>query len=125
MALKQEAWLKEHQTIRIGCTPDFAPIEFLDTDGSFKGIFADYVRLISSRLGIDIVPVFLPWSDILSQAQERRIDMFYGQETPERKSYMAFSNKLIKLFISNSSRPKFERFFNLVTLIICNIATFW
>ncbi len=49
---QEQAWLREHPNIKIGVDPSFAPYEFIDKDGEYRGIAADHLKLINERLGI-------------------------------------------------------------------------
>ena len=49
---EEEAWLKKHPIIRIGADPDFAPYCFANEKGEYSGISADFIQIISERLGI-------------------------------------------------------------------------
>ena len=45
------AFIEAHPVIRLGVDPKFVPFEFIDTDGEHKGIAADYLALISKKIG--------------------------------------------------------------------------
>lgn len=51
------AFMKEHPVIRLGADPKFVPFEFIDKDGGYKGIAADYLSLIQERTGLRFDPV--------------------------------------------------------------------
>ena len=51
---EEQAWLAENQRIRIAPAPNFPPVEFFDEEGVYRGIAADYVNLLESRLGIQL-----------------------------------------------------------------------
>ena len=89
----EQRWLAKHQTIRLGINHRFEPIEFIDDQDNYAGIAADYVKLLSQRLGVKIQII----SDInrrqaLDLAQEGEIDMF-AAITPnrDRKRYLQFT----------------------------------
>lgn len=46
------AFINEHRIISLGVDPQFVPFEFIDKDGKYKGITADYLSIISERTGI-------------------------------------------------------------------------
>lgn len=46
------AFMEDHTVIRLGVDPGFVPFEFIDEDGEYKGIAADYLALISERTGL-------------------------------------------------------------------------
>jgi len=60
---EEREWLAEHSLVRIAPAPNYPPIEFFDDDGEYRGIVADYVSLIESRLGIQLqVLRYATWS---------------------------------------------------------------
>ena len=95
----ERAWLAEHPVIRLAPDPDFPPIEFIDADGSYQGIAADYAALVGRKLGIKFTIVKLQtWDEVLEKAQSREIDMFgAASESPQRAKYMTFTRPHIEL----------------------------
>ena len=95
----EQAWLALHPIIRLAPDPDFPPIEFLDSNGHYRGIAADYAALVEQKLGIKFTLVHLEsWDEVLEQAQRREIDMFgAASESPQRAKYMAFTRPHIQL----------------------------
>ncbi len=90
---QEKKWLAAHNRILIGVDPEFVPFEFIDVDGSYQGMCADYVRLISERTGIsmDVVPN-LTWNEAVEQAKIRQIDVLpcVGM-TEKRKEFLTYS----------------------------------
>lgn len=93
------AWLAEHPVIRLAPDPDFPPIEFIDTEGRYQGIAADYAELVERKLGIEFTIVHLQsWDQVLEKAQSREIDMFgAASKSPQRTKYMTFTQPHIQL----------------------------
>ena len=90
---EEQAFLREHPTIRMGVDPNFVPYEFIDTDGTYKGIAADYIALIEKRTGLNmVVTTGLTWTEAYEKAVKGEIDVLpcVGQ-TPEREKYFLFS----------------------------------
>ena len=86
-------WLSEHQHIRLGVDPDYPPYEFLDENGVYQGIAADYIALITERLGIEMKPESgLTWSQVMEKGKRREIDVLPSVVvTEKRKDYFIFS----------------------------------
>ncbi|MEA2101466.1 MAG: hypothetical protein U9P80_02685, partial [Thermodesulfobacteriota bacterium] len=42
-------WIKDHRVITIAPDPDFPPIDFFDSKGTYKGIAADYIESIEEK----------------------------------------------------------------------------
>jgi PAS domain S-box-containing protein len=94
---KEMAWLAAHPNIRIGADPDYAPYSYVNDNGQFSGISADFVRILNERLGIDMRMVpGLTWPDILDGARQGTIDMIATvRKTPEMVEYLNFSQSYI------------------------------
>jgi ABC-type amino acid transport substrate-binding protein len=90
----ERKWLEEHRYILLGVDPEFVPFEFIEADGSYRGMCADYVRIISDRIGISMrVSPGLSWNEAVEQAKVRKIDVLpcVGM-TKERKKFMNYSD---------------------------------
>ena len=91
---EEKAFLERHRVIRVGVDPSFVPFEFIDTDGGYKGIAADYVRIIERKLGIRFeVAKGLTWPEAYSKALAGELDVLPAiSQTPERERYFLFSS---------------------------------
>ncbi len=90
---KEKNWLDQHPVIRVGIDKDFAPFEWLDGEQNYKGMNADYIRLIEKILGVrlDIIKN-TSWKETLEMAQNGELDMLSdANKTPEREKYLLFS----------------------------------
>lgn len=91
---EERAWLTTHGRILLGVDPEFVPFEFIDVDGSYRGMCADYVNLISERTGIamDIAPN-LSWNEAVERAKIKKVDVLpcVGM-TEKRKEFLTYSN---------------------------------
>ena len=94
----ERAWLEQHPVVRVAPDPDFPPIEFFDADGVYRGIAADFLRLIEKQVPLRFEIVRLKnWSEAVRQAQSRDIDMFGAAvPTPQRLEYMRFARPYVK-----------------------------
>jgi len=90
---REKRWLKEHDRIVLGVDPEFVPFEFIDENGSYRGMCADYVRLIGKRTGIamDIAPN-LSWNEAVEKARIKQVDVLpcVGM-TEKRKEFLTYS----------------------------------
>jgi len=48
----EAAWLEEHPELVLAPATDFAPYEFFDDKGGYRGVAADYLALLGKRLGV-------------------------------------------------------------------------
>jgi diguanylate cyclase (GGDEF)-like protein/PAS domain S-box-containing protein len=91
---KEQTWLHAHPVIRVGVDRDFAPYEWIDANGKYVGLSADYITLVEQRLGVkfDIVKN-RSWAEILEMAQRGELDMISNaNKTPERERYLIFTD---------------------------------
>jgi PAS domain S-box-containing protein len=94
----ENQWLADHREMRLAVDPEFAPVEFIDEQGNYSGIAADYVELLNERLGITmrVVPG-LSWSDAMEQAKRGGVDVFAAiTPTVDRKKYLNFTDPYFK-----------------------------
>lgn len=89
----EKNFIKEHPLIHIGVDPEFVPFEFIDSDGDYKGIAADYIKLLSEKIGIGmIIEKDLTWEKAYELAVEKQIDVLpCVSQTEEREQYFLFS----------------------------------
>jgi two-component system sensor histidine kinase/response regulator len=87
------AFMKEHPVIRLGVDPEFVPFEFIDIDGEYKGIAADYLSLIKEKTGLQFEVVKgLTWPEAYDMALSGDIDALPAiGKTKEREEYFLFS----------------------------------
>jgi signal transduction histidine kinase/ABC-type amino acid transport substrate-binding protein/DNA-binding NarL/FixJ family response regulator/HPt (histidine-containing phosphotransfer) domain-containing protein len=96
---REAEWLSENPVIRIGPDPAFSPIEYFDSKGNFKGIAADYLRLLEEKLGFTFQVVQLEsWNASIEKAKKQEIDVWTAAvETPQRADYMRFTAPYLKV----------------------------
>ena len=89
----EKAFLEQHKVIRMGVDPSFVPFEFIDSDGGYKGIAAEYVRIMEGKLGIRFEAAKgLTWPEAYSKALDGELDVLPAiSQTPERERYFLFS----------------------------------
>lgn len=94
---EEMAFIEEHPEIRLGVDPEFVPFEFIDSDGSYGGIAADILRLISDLTGLHFtVDADLPWVEAVEAIRQREVDVLPAVGwTEERARYLLFSRPYI------------------------------
>jgi PAS domain S-box-containing protein len=98
LSSEERAWLANHQPIRLGLYKGgWAPFDLMDRTGRHQGISADYLALVTQRLGIMVEPVvYENWRSVLDAAKRQEVDLMVSVgQTPERESYLAFSKPYI------------------------------
>lgn len=91
---EEQDFIREHPVIHLGVDPTFVPYEFIDTDGTYKGIAADYIDLICEKTGLQMeVAKGLTWTEAYEKAVQGQLDVLpcVGQ-TAERERYFLFSD---------------------------------
>jgi diguanylate cyclase (GGDEF)-like protein/PAS domain S-box-containing protein len=78
----EQAWLEEHPVLRIAPDPHFPPLEFFDENGRYRGLVADYMRLVSERLGVELEVVRRnSWSEAIEALRVGEADLI-GANVP-------------------------------------------
>jgi len=91
----EQAWLAEHQTIRVGGEINWPPFDFVDDNGTHQGLSADYLQLLSQRLGIvfDMV-VDAPWSVTVDRLRNKTLDAIGAiAKNDAREKFTLFSHR--------------------------------
>ena len=100
MTAEERAWLNTHSgKIRLAPSPGWEPMEFVDENGAYKGLVADYMHLIEERLGFKFVIIRAKtWYEVLQMAKNRKIDVISaGYDTPERREFMIWTEPYIEV----------------------------
>ncbi len=92
------AFMEEHPVIRLGVDPGFVPFEFIDENGEYKGIAADYLALISEKTGLRFEVVKgLTWPEAYDKALAGEIDALPAVgKTSEREAHFLLSEPYYK-----------------------------
>lgn len=87
------AFVEDHPVIRLGVDPEFVPFEFIDENGEYKGIAADYLSLISEKTGLQFEVVkSLTWPEAYDMALVGKIDALPAVgKTSEREEHFLLS----------------------------------
>jgi diguanylate cyclase (GGDEF)-like protein/PAS domain S-box-containing protein len=93
LSAEEHAWLTAHPIIRLGIDPDWAPFEYRDAEGNYRGMAADVIALIGHRLGVQMEPVNnLSWSEVLEAAQQKQLDVVpAAMASAQREQYLTFT----------------------------------
>lgn len=90
----EKDFIKEHPVIYLGIDPAFIPFEFIDSDGQYKGIAADYIQLICERTGLEmVIDKDLTWSEAYEKGVQKQLDVLPCiSKTAQREKYFLFSD---------------------------------
>lgn len=91
-------FINQYHTIRVGIDRDWAPFDFIDEQGRHAGIAADYLNLLSKRLGVAFsVDGGKDWPHVLDKMRSRQLDMLVmAANTPERSTYAHFTRPYVR-----------------------------
>ena len=89
----EKRWLKEHSSIRLAVDIDWAPFEYIDDENNYVGMAAEYISLVSDKLGIEFeVEKEKPWSEVVESVKNRELDMYSSVvSTEQRREYVGFT----------------------------------
>jgi len=89
----EEVWLEGRSVIRVGVDREFAPYEWVDEEGNYLGMAADYMQLLEEKLGVHFEFIKdKPWNEVLEMAKQGQVDMLsFVVKTPERSEFSTFS----------------------------------
>jgi|GEM_PF-2214592 len=94
----EQVWLEEHPVIRLGVDPDFAPFEWVDEQGVYRGLAADYMALLAERLGMSFrVASNLSWEEATARGRSKQLDIHpLMTPTDKRKKTHLFTQTYVK-----------------------------
>ena len=111
LTIEEYAFIVNHPVITLGVDNSFMPYEFIDTDGVYKGMAADYIVLIEEKTGLnfEIYSYDLSWSETYDLAVDKEIDVLpcIGI-TAGRLEIFSFSDPYItyqRVIYSNDTTP--------------------
>ncbi|VAW84804.1 Sensory box histidine kinase/response regulator, partial [hydrothermal vent metagenome] len=89
----EQLWLFEHPVIRIGGESDWPPFDFVGEDGSYQGLTADYLQLLSQRLGVEFdIVADHPWPVMLEMLKNKELDAIGAiSKNVEREKFALFT----------------------------------
>ncbi len=96
---KEQAYLSEHPVIKVGGEMDWAPFDFVGSDGEYTGIVSDYLQKISEHTGVrfDVVTGH-DWLELLGMFKAGELDMlpvlFHSKQ---REAFVTFTAPYLEL----------------------------
>jgi two-component system sensor histidine kinase/response regulator len=89
----ERTWIAARDEVPVAVLGDWAPIDFVDTQGQHRGIAADYLRLIADRTGLRFsVVTEASFDDLLAKLMSGELTVGSSiVKQPERAERLAFS----------------------------------
>ncbi len=90
---EEKAWIRDHPKIRVGIDPEFAPFEFIDSNGRYSGFASDYLRILNRRLGLHLEVIdHHTWKDVVAMIRKKELDVLAAVGfTAERTRFLSFT----------------------------------
>ncbi|MFT6752797.1 MAG: signal transduction histidine kinase/ActR/RegA family two-component response regulator [Candidatus Azotimanducaceae bacterium] len=97
LTLAERKWLQQLPPLRLGIERHGHPYEYINDEGEFLGISADYIKYIEKTLSLKIeVDERYSWTESLSAIKQNKIDIISSiTRTPEREKKMRFTEPYI------------------------------
>jgi len=106
---KENAWLSSHKKIIVGGEVDWAPFDFVDKDGQYKGLSNDYLKIIAKELDLDIELITEPsWNNLIGMIRRKEIDILPAvYSSKEREKFLNLTTSYAQvtefIFVRNNS----------------------
>ncbi len=97
---EEREWLSAHDgKIVLAHDPSANPIDFIDENGQFRGLAADYVELIEKRLNFKFNILHLKtWDEVIKRAKNGEIDVLCAlTKSPQREKWLLFTDPYIEI----------------------------
>lgn len=111
LTAQEQRWLQNHPLIRLGVDPAFAPFEWLNEQGEYTGLAADYMALLARRLGVqfDVIPG-LSWDEVAQKGRAKELDVLpLLTATEQRKKNYLFTRSYVHdpyVIIGRDNQPQ-------------------
>ncbi|MFK5938501.1 MAG: transporter substrate-binding domain-containing protein [Sulfurimonas sp.] len=98
LSTKEKAWMESHKTVKVGVGPDWAPFDFVNSDGKYSGIANDYLMLVAKNTGLKFEVVVDKWNNNLKKIQSKDIDLLNAiYYSDKRNKYMTFTKPYLEI----------------------------
>lgn len=98
----ERTWIAEHTTatLFVGVDPFWRPIEYIESDGEYEGIAAEFLSEIEFRTGLNFEVVRgITWEDAQEAALSGEIDILTAMfPTPRRQGRLLFTKPYLTLY---------------------------
>ncbi|WP_448679229.1 ATP-binding protein [Pseudomonas nicosulfuronedens] len=95
---QERAFIAAHEPIRVGLfRAGWPPFEVIDEFDQFNGISADYLQLLSERLGMRVQPVlYNTWEEVLTAVKAGEVDLLPSMaSTEDRQRFLSFTQPYV------------------------------
>ena len=94
---EEHNWIKKNPIIRLALMSDKPPYQFLDSNGKFSGLAADFFKLFQKDLDIEVEVVSAAnKKEVLEMLANKEIDVIpFLSSLPEHEKYMNFTDDFL------------------------------
>ncbi|MBW1783682.1 MAG: transporter substrate-binding domain-containing protein [Deltaproteobacteria bacterium] len=95
---EERAWLRDHPVLRLGYDTDWPPVEYVDKEGRFVGMSADFMKELNTIIGITIKPTkHQSWQTTMEEVKEGSLDiLFSATRTKQREAFLLFTEPYLR-----------------------------
>ena len=95
---KEKKYIASHPIIKVGGGPDWAPFDFVNSDGIYSGVANDYLKLISKKTGLKFDVIIDKWSNNLQKIKEKKIDLLHAVYfTKKRTKFLDYTQAYFEM----------------------------
>ena len=110
LSSEEKEYLAKLGTVKVCVDPDWAPFEMMDKEGSYRGIGADLLKMVMTRLDIPFSVVLTKdWDESLAFSKEGKCHiMSFLNQTPSRDKWLLFTSPHFSdpnVFITREEHP--------------------
>jgi len=109
---EEKEYIKNNPIIKVQNESNWAPYNYMQ-DGEAKGFSIDYIKLLASRVGLEVDYVQgYSWNEFLNLIKEKQIDVMLNiGKTKEREEYLSYTDsyfQAIDVFFSNKNNKEIQ-----------------
>ena len=109
--VSEQAWLKDHKTVRVSLPANFPPLTFIGEKKKIQGMVPDYLDLLGKRIGIHFELHSVSPSDVKEMLQTRQTDIIPSFVNLESDEFMNVSDPCFSIswVVVNRTNAMFVR----------------
>ena len=90
----EKTWIEANPELTLGVDPNWAPFEYIDAEGKYRGMGADFIQRLSEITGLKFnAPKHNSWSEVMNAARSGRIDILPAvMPSPQRLEFLNFTS---------------------------------
>lgn len=127
---EEMAYISKKPVIKLATDNNWGPFQFIDKQGHYQGITADYFQLLSEKLGLKFEPTkSKDWNQVVALTKAGKLDVYpCAVPTPDRKKYMQFTKPYLSfpmVLMGKQSMPYVSNYSQLDGLTIASVKGGW